>query len=428
MKFNARTALAVVIANMIGAGVFTSLGFQLLEFRSGFVIIMLWVVGGVTALCGALSYAELGSALPRSGGEYNFLSRIYHPGVGFVAGWVSATIGFAAPTALIALTFGAYLQAIAPFISPVWPAALLIVLLSIAHSLTRETSARTQVWLTAIKVALIIIFCSAALLLSPQWQSPGFAPADGDLGRLTGGAFAVALIYVNYAYTGWNAATYLSGEIDNPQKHLSKVLLVGTLAVTLLYLVLNSTFLLVAPMENMVGEAEIGHIAAAHAFGSWGGDVMGVVLALMFISTASAMIMAGPRALRVLGQDFSMFGILARSNRHGVPHVAIFVQGGLSLLFIFTATLEQVLVFAGFTLGVSTFLTVLGVFVLRIREPALVRPYRIPAFPLPPLIFLAVTGWTLVYIAFERPYESLWGTAIIAAGAALYAISSLGRD
>ncbi len=108
MKFSPRTAIAVVIANMIGAGVFTSLGFQLLSFRSGFVILMLWVVGGITALCGALSYAELGAALPKSSGEYNFLSPIYPPGVGFAAGWISATIGFAAPTALVALTFGAY--------------------------------------------------------------------------------------------------------------------------------------------------------------------------------------------------------------------------------------------------------------------------------------------------------------------------------
>ncbi|MCY4200145.1 MAG: amino acid permease [Gammaproteobacteria bacterium] len=424
MKFTPRTVLAVVVANMIGAGVFTSLGFQLLEFRSGFVILALWAVGGVIALCGALSYAELGAALPRSGGEYNFLSRIYHPSIGFVAGWVSATIGFAAPTALIALTFGAYLQAALPSVSSDWLAAALIALLTLAHSSTRTMSARTQTWFTGVKVALILVFCVSALQVAPQWQAISFAPNAADLEQLTGGAFAVALIYVAYAYTGWNAATYLSGEIENPERSLSKVLLFGTLIVTLLYLLLNATFLLVAPAEAMAGHAEIGHIAAAHAFGSGAGNVMGVMLALLFISTASAMIMAGPRTLQCLGEDFAVFSVLARKNAHGVPTVAILVQSALSLVFVFTATLEQVLVFAGFTLGVSTFLTVLGVLVLRVREGALVRPYRVPWYPLPPILFLLLTGWTLVYIAFERPSEALWGGAIIALGGLLYVFSA----
>ena len=420
MKFSPRTAIAVVIANMIGAGVFTSLGFQLLDFRSGFVILMLWVVGGITALCGALSYAELGAALPRSGGEYNFLSRIYHPGVGFAAGWISATIGFAAPTALVALTFGAYLEAVFLSLDRIWLAFGLITLLTLAHSATRKLSGQTQGWFTAMKILLILAFCIAGWLLSPELQTPRFLPKQGDFALMTGSAFAVALIYVNYAYTGWNAATYLTGELQNPQRNLSRVLIVGTLAVTLLYLLLNITFLLLAPMEAMAGHEEIGHIAANQAFGAIGGDIMGIILALLFISTASAMIMAGPRTLQCVGQDFPLLRILSRTNQDGVPNIAIYALGVLCLIFVMSATLEQVLVFAGFTLGISSFLTVLGVFVLRMKEPELIRPYRVPWYPLPPLVFLLVTGWTLVYIAIERPAEALWGMVIVSAGAVLY--------
>ncbi len=420
MKFSPHTAIAVVIANMIGAGVFTSLGFQLVDFRSGFVILMLWVVGGVTALCGALSYAELGAALPRSGGEYNFLSRIYHPGVGFAAGWISATIGFAAPTALVALTFGVYLEAVFSSLDRHWLAFGIILILTLAHSATRKLSGQTQRWFTSIKILLILAFCAAGWLLAPELQAPGFLPNEGDFALITSGAFAVALIYVNYAYTGWNAATYLTGELEDPQRSLSRVLILGTLAVTLLYLLLNITFLLLAPIQALAGQEEIGHIAASHAFGAAGGDIMGIILALLFISTASAMIMAGPRTLQCVGQDFPLFGILSKTNQHGVPNIAIYVLGVLSLIFVISATLEQVLVFGGFTLGISSFLSVLGVFVLRVREPALDRPYRIPWYPLPPLVFLLVTGWTLVYIAIERPAEALWSMAILAAGVVMY--------
>ena len=161
-NFSQRTAIAVVIASMVGTGIFTSLGFQLLDIQSGFVLMMLWTVGGVTALCGALTYAELGSALPRSGGEYNFLTEIYHPGAGFVSGWVSATIGFAAPSALAAITFGTYLASVFPRLSPTWLAVGLVVLLALAHANTRRSSGGIQRIFTSMKIVLIVSFCVVA--------------------------------------------------------------------------------------------------------------------------------------------------------------------------------------------------------------------------------------------------------------------------
>jgi APA family basic amino acid/polyamine antiporter len=206
--FSPRTAMAVVVANMIGTGVFTSLGYQLLDIQSGFVLLLLWVVGGITALCGALTYAELGAALPRSGGEYNFLSAIYHPSAGFISGWVSATIGFAAPTALAAITFGEYLRAVFPALSATWLACLLVLGLTAVHASTRKNSGSVQRWFTVLKVALIVLFCGAAWVLAAAPAADiSFLPVPGDLAMTLSGAFAVALMFVNYAYTGWNAAT-----------------------------------------------------------------------------------------------------------------------------------------------------------------------------------------------------------------------------
>jgi len=189
--FSPRTATAVVIANMIGTGVFTSLGFQLLDIQSGFVLIMLWVVGGLTALCGALTYAELGAALPRSGGEYNFLSRIYHPAAGFISGWVSATIGFAAPTALAAITFGTYLSSVFPVLSPVPLACVLLLALTAVHATTHRNSGGVQRWFTSLKVLLILAFCGLAWVLVDTPQNISFLPAAGDPALMTSGVSSV---------------------------------------------------------------------------------------------------------------------------------------------------------------------------------------------------------------------------------------------
>ena len=421
--FSARTALAVVIANMIGTGVFTSLGFQLLEIQSGFVILMLWLVGGITALCGALSYAELGASLPRSGGEYNFLSEIYHPGVGFVAGWVSATIGFAAPTALAAITFGTYLASVVPSLSPRWLATALILVLAAAHATTRRTSGGTQRAFTYLKVVLIAAFCLLGWTLADAPQDISFLPAAGDGTLIASGAFAVALIYVNYAYTGWNAATYVIDELHRPEQTLSRVLLTGTAIVLVLYLLLNFTFLYVAPIDALAGRLEIGYVAAQFVFGDTGAAIMGMALALLLVSTVSAMTLAGPRVLQVIGQDFTVLRFLSRTNSHDVPVVAVALQSALAVTLVLTATFESILIFAGFTLGASTLFTVAGLFVLRWRRPELERPYRVPMYPLPPLVFLGLMGWTLTYLLVQRPIEGLAGLAILASGAVFYALS-----
>ena len=429
-KFRHTTVTAIVIANMIGTGVFTSLGFQLLDIRSGFVLLLLWAVGGLVALCGAMTYAELGAALPRSGGEYNFLSRIFHPVAGFVSGWVSATIGFAAPTALAAMTFSAYATHSWANEPDAWVekaiAIGLVIILTFVHTSSRRNSGGLQSFFTVMKIAAIVVFCVLALMFVDLPQPVAFLPAAGDKALITSGAFAVALIYVSYAYSGWNAATYLSSELEDPQRNLPRILFIGTALVTLLYIALNYVFLRVAPMDAMSGQLEVGFIAAEFAFGERGGQFAGLALATLLISTVSAMTLAGPRVLQVIGEDFAPLRRLATTNADGLPYVAITTQSVLTIVFILTGSFESILVFAGFTLALNSFVTVAGIFWLRYSQPDLRRPYRTFAYPVTPIIYLLLMGWTLAFVLISRPTEAWFGVALIASGVVFYWLASGG--
>lgn len=426
-RFTPTTAIAVVVASMVGTGVFTSLGFQLVDIQSTFVLMLLWLVGGIAALCGALTYAELIASLPRSGGEYNFISRIYHPAMGFVSGWVSITIGFAAPTALAAMTFAAYLSASLADqfeVNRELAAIGLVAILTLAHARSHRASSGFQQWLTLIKIVLIVLFCGLVSWFAESPQPLNLFPDSSDVPIVTGSAFAVSLIYVNYAYTGWNAATYITNEIENPQKNIPLVMIAGTALVMVLYLLLNAVFLYAAPMQAMVGKIEIGVIVAETTFGGKGALVMGFVLSLMLVSTVSAMIMAGPRVLQVIGEDFRMFRWLGRRNSSGVPSLAIYFQSALSILFISTASFESILVFSGFILGINSMFAVMGVFVLRYRKLAVEgATYKTWGYPVTPLIFVGITLWTVTFITISRPLEAGVGVAIVIVGLIFYFVS-----
>ena len=428
LKFQHQTVTAVVIANMIGTGVFTSLGFQLLDIQSGFAILLLWALGGLIAVCGSMTYAELGSALPRSGGEYNFLTEIYHPSAGFISGWISATIGFSAPTALAAITFSTYLLTIFPEINNDLLrkiiACSLVIILAFIHSSNRKSSGGLQMIFTVMKVGVIILFCFGAILFAKNIQPVSFSPNNNDISIIFSGSFAVSLIYVSYAYTGWNAATYLSSEIERPQKYLPLILISGTTIVTVLYILLNFVFLSVAPIEDMQGKIEIGFIAAQSAFGGSVANFTGLVLSLLLISTVSAMTLAGPRVLQVIGEDFKVLNILSRKRKDGIPSTAIYIQSLIAIIFILSSSFESILVFAGFTLALNSFVTVIAVFVLRSKQPNLPRPYKTFGYPFTPLIYLALTGWTLYFVIINRPIEVLFSLGIILSGLIFYYISN----
>ncbi len=417
------TASAIAVADMVGIGVFTSLGFQVQGIQSAFSILMLWIVGGIVALCGALSYGELAAAFPRSGGEYNFLSRVYHPALGFMAGWLSATVGFAAPIALAAMAFGAYFNGVAPGLaSPLLLGLAVVWLVALVHLAGVRHGSIFQNVSTVLKVLLIVGFIVAGLVYgSPQPIS--FAPSAADLGHLSGAPFAIGLVFVMYSYSGWNASTYIINEVNDPQRTVPRSLFAATLIVLFLYVGLNTVFLYTTPMEKMAGQVEVALVAGTHIFGEAGGRIVGGLICAGLISTISAMTWIGPRVTKVMGEDLPLLAIFARETGNGVPAAAMILQLTIVTLLIFTQSFEQVLNYIQFSLTLSSFLTVLGVIVLRMTQPALKRPFRAWGFPATPVIFLAVTGFIMVYLILERPLQSLAGLATLLAGLVIYFIS-----
>jgi basic amino acid/polyamine antiporter, APA family len=419
VKIGVWTAIFMVIANMIGTGVFTSLGFQVVDIQSGFPIELLWVLGGIAALCGALTYGELGTALPRSGGEYHLLTKIVHPIVGFLSGWVSATVGFAAPTALAAIAFAKYSAAVFPGIDVVVAAAAIVVFFTALHCVSISWGSRFTSALTVVKVILILVFIVAAFRV-PEAQALTALPKPGDFGLVLTPAFAVSLVYVAYAYTGWNAATYIVGEMEDPKRHLPRALFLGTLVVLVLYTLVNYAFMRSVPFGELAGQVEVGYLSASRIFGETGGEVMALTIALILTSTISVMIFVGPRIVQVMGEDYRLLRPLSFRSEKGIPVYAVLVQSAITLTFIFTSTFQQVLLYAGFTLNLITAVTVAGVFVLRRREPDIERPYRTWGYPWPPIVFLVLSGWSLTYMLVVQPRESLAGLATLSAGLVIY--------
>jgi len=422
--YSKKAATSVIIANMIGTGVFTSIGFQLMDIQSTFLLVLLWTVGGIAALCGAATYAELGSALPRSGGEYNFLGRIYHPLAGFISGWISTVIGFAAPIAAVALAFSDYSTAIIFGSQPIWIkkiiACLLVLIITLIHVKNKNISGKFQIGFTSIKVFLIIGFCLCAFTITPEPQPISFLPQKDDFKILTSTAFGISLIYVSYAYTGWNAAVYITSELERPQKELPKILLIGTATVMVLYLLLNIAFLYSSPIADLEGKTEIGYIAAVNIFGSNGAAIVGLMLSLLLISTVSAMIIAGPRALQAIGEDFNSLSFLSKVNKSDIPENAIYFQSIISLIYIFTSSFEKIIIFAGMILALNSFLAILGVFVLRKKEPDLIRPYKTFGYPFVPAFYLIITFIMIAMAAANAPLSALGSITIIIVGVIFY--------
>ena len=413
------TACSIVIANIIGTGIFTSLGFQLANIQSGFVLLMLWVVGGVAALCGALCYGELSAALPRSGGEYHFLSKIYHPALGFMAGFVSATVGFSAPIALAAMAFGKYLQGVLDFGSPLFFSFAVVWMVALFHLKNLRLGSAFQNLSTLIKLLLIAALIVAGFFVHPK-QPIDFFPAPGDTTLIFGAPFAVALVYVMYSYSGWNAAVYITGEIKQPEKNVPRSLLVGTGMVIVLYVLLNAIFLATTPAQELKGQLEVALIAGKHIFGANGGRVAGAVICLGLISAISSMTWIGPRVTMSMGEDHWLLRLMGRKNFHGIPTNAIVLQLLIVNLLLLTRSFESVVQYTQFSLLLCSLFTVLGVIVLRMTRPELARPYRVWVYPLPPIIFATITIWMMFYLLRWKTTESLAGLATALVGLLLY--------
>ncbi len=418
-KVGLLTAVAIVIANMVGTGVFGSLGFQVAGIPSGFPILLLWLIGGVISFCGALCYAELASMFPRSGGEYHLLSETWNPFIGFLAGWLSVTVGFAAPIALNATLLGTYLGNIFEC-SSFWFSIPAVLLVTMIHLGQVSFIGKFQEWFTYGKVALIIVLGLLGFVLGTR-QPVSFLPAEGDLDLITSGPFAISLVYVLYAYTGWNAATYMMDEVKKPERNVPLALLIGTAVVTALYLFINASFLYSTPIGDMAGEAEVGLIAAETFLGPKGGVAMGILIGFGLISSISSMVWAGPRVSAAIGRDHKGFSLLSRTNRNGVPGIAILVQSVIVMILLVSATFEQLINYVQALLTISSLMVVIGVFYLRLKRPDIPRPYRAWGFPFTPAIFALISGYVLWFQLKDRTTEFLFGLLTLGIGAVVYA-------
>ncbi|MCX7697639.1 MAG: amino acid permease [Bacteroidales bacterium] len=422
-RLNLLTATNFVIANMIGTGVFTSLGFQLNVFSNPVTILLLWLIGGILALFGAFAYAELGTLFPRSGGEYNFLRQIYHPSLGFLAGWTSITIGFAAPVGLACIAFGKYLYQIFPYLTPTWYALIILAIITLAHSRTINLSSGFQNGFTLFKIFFIVFFILAGLLFSPSNQdSTNPITLDNLFNDIFSAGFFVSLIYVSYAYSGWNASAYFVNDLKNPRSQLPRSLVLGTGFVMLLYLLLNYTFMQVAPLEKLKGEVEIGFIAAEYIFNPNISKLMALIISLLLISSISSMVFTGPRVLQVMGEDIFLFKKLAYKTQKGIPLYALLFQSLISAILILLTNFENLLTFTGFTLNIFTFLSVMGIFIVRYKKLKFPSAVRTIGHPLTTLFFMLFNAAMAVFLIVERPTESLAGLGLLLVGGLIYII------
>ncbi len=428
-----RTATLLVVANIIGAGIFTTTGFQAADIGHPLVILGLWLVGGVIAICGALSYGELGAAMPSAGGEYVYLRRTYGGALGFMSAFVSLVAGFSAPIASVVKGLIGYLAPFAPLLEEgrVGPvtlgdlAAIGIVWLLIAIQLRGATSGFRMVdWVTLSKVGGIVTILLAAVLIGRGRLAGLVTPSPGfhELGAadlMTG--LATSLIFVMFCYSGWNAAAYIAGELRDPVRDLPRSLLAGTGIVVLLYLGMNAVYFYGASVSELAGRVEVGLIAARNLFGDTGAALVTAVLCVSLLGSATAMTVAGPRVYYALGRDYRAFALLASTGRgRGVPVSALLLQGLVTSAIILSGRIDQIMQYAGFTLTLFASLAVSCVIVLRIRRPEMPRPFRTWGYPWTPLFFLAVSGWMMIWAVRGRPVESLLSLLTVGVGGLLF--------
>ncbi|HQQ94945.1 MAG TPA: amino acid permease [Bacteroidia bacterium] len=418
-KIGLQTAVSIVVANMIGTGVFTSLGFQVADLHQVWSILLLWILGGILALCGAFVYAEIGSAFPENGGEYNYLSRLYHPALGFMSGWVSVTVGFAAPIAAATVAMADYVSKVYPNVNAHVLSTTVILGITLFHAFNMKAGSAFQRVFTYVKLASIVFFILSAAFYHPR-HSLQFGSPSLVMNEVFSQAFALSLVFVTYAYSGWNAASYIAGEIRNTSRNLPKALVLGTVTVAMLYTLLNYVFLYTVPVTELKGVVEVAHPSAVKLYGSEAGAYMSLLIAVLLVSTVSAMILAGPRVMQSMGKEIRGLQFLAIANRNQVPYLAVILQSLLALILVYTSSFKSLITYVSFTLNLFTLLTVGGLFILRTRFRHLKPAFRTPLYPLVPLLFIAVVSWVLLHIIYTNTTESVYGLITVFLGFLIY--------
>lgn len=439
--FGLATATFVVVSSMIGTGVLTTSGYTVALVGSNQLMLALWVVGGLVALCGALTVAELSASLPRSGGDYVYLYEAYGPMAAFLSGWVSFLIGFGGPIALSAFAAAKYLlvplhldESITP-IAQKGVATLAIVAFALVHSSGRIGTIRVQGGATLLKLGILGLFAVAGLAVGwGRWHHFADLPPLADLPPFL--TIVSSFVYISYGYTGWNAATYLAGEIEEPRRRLPQAILLGTGLVLALYMALNTVYGLALSVEDVRGivndpsnphtfkpdaVAPIAQLAAERLFGRGLSDPFSLAVGLTLLASVSAYVLTGPRVAYAMAQAGQFPAVAGRlSTRTGTPVIATALQVAWSLVLLWTGSFDLLLTYSSVGLALFSMLTVSTVYALRWRRPDLPRPFSTPGYPVTPAIFLGATGLIVWAIFSERPRVSIYSLASILAGVPVY--------
>ena len=421
-------ATSIVVANMIGAGIFTTTGLLMADLDNPLLLLILWVAGGVIALSGALSYGAVGAAIPEAGGEYVFLSRMYHPLLGFLSGWISFIVGFSAPIAASAIGFSAYFYRAFPVLFEVdglsidfmkkFYSVLVIMIFTAVHLRGIDFGAKVQNVLTVLKVALVL----GLILL-------GFSIGQGDMKHLLEGntfsfnldgwkTIGLSLMWIMFAYSGWNASVYIGSEIKDPEKNLPGSLILGTGMVLLLYFLLNLLFIYAIPPREMKDVISVGGMAAGNLFGVFTGKFFSLMIAFALFSSISAFIILGPRVYYAMAKDGYFFSFAAKVHpKYDVPWLSVIFQGIISIIILLSGTFDQILTYMGFSLGIFPVLVVFGL--IRMQNRGLIRR-RLPGYPFTAILYILAGLGMMILSVMERPKESGIAILTVAAGIPAY--------
>lgn len=427
------SATIIVIANMIGSGIFGNTGFIQEHVGAPWVVLLLWLAGGLMALSGALCYAELSTIYPHAGGEYVYLKNIFGGLPSFLTGWISLLVGFAAPAAAAALLSGVYASDFVKVVAPdswaagflqdtgnrKWLACILVVLFGVFHSFGVRQGSAVQNFLTVSKLIVILLFAAGGLIMvhHTPLQTHQEAFFTGEL-RWKG--LGVGFMFVMFAYSGWNAASYLAEEIRDPVRNLPRSLVAGTVITLIIYLVMNYVYYMAVPAAQLSGKDDPAARAAANMFGAGMNQVFHAAFSFMLLSTLSASIMIGPRVYYAMARDGLFFSFAARISESGVPILSLVLQCGISLLYILLGTYEDIQTYMGFSLSIFPVLTVMGLMLHRMRFPHMKRAYRSPWFPLLPLFFIGLSALIVLTSYLDRPHEGNFALSVVLAGVPMF--------
>jgi APA family basic amino acid/polyamine antiporter len=433
------SATALVVSNMVGTGIFTTSGFLAGDLGAPSLVLWIWVVGAVCALCGAFCYSELGINMPSSGGEYVYLTQAFGPTWGFMTGWVSFFAGFSAPIAAAALAFADYIAQFFPalhmeqsrvlFGSGDWKftfgwaqivACLLVLLFTVINIFGIQRVARLQNVLTGAKVLTLITFIVLAFAIGTgDWRHMSM-PAVRTSTNSIPAQFFISLFFLYFSYSGWNAATYVAEELKQPARTLPIALAAGTILVAALYVGLNYVFIYAAPLEDLKGEVAVGALAASRLFGPQTAGIFSALMALSLMSTVNAMVTIGPRVYYAMAKNKAFLTSAAKVHpKWHTPVVAIVAQGACSMLMTLTP-FPQLVIYIGFTLNIFAVMSVVSL--LMFRRRAGWQKLRVVSFayPLFPVVFILVGVWMTIQGLQLKPYISLAAVVTLVTGALVY--------